>query len=123
MYPRWAAEFHLPCRGEPRNLPNIRGFVKFCRENCGPYLLQGFFNGVKFIYPSIVIIVILAVNTRAADIAKHLEIIQIKSISVLFNIAVPWGVTSIGAAGARHCGPRPPGLTETIKLIFINLII
>ena len=39
MYPRWAAEFHLPCPGEPRNLPNSpRNLSNFAAENCGPYL-------------------------------------------------------------------------------------
>jgi len=28
------------------------------------------------------------------------------------------GVTTIGAAVARHRGPRPPGPTETIKSIY-----
>src|SRR6218665_3961532 len=33
-----ATEFHLPCRGEPRNLPNSPwNLSNFAAENCGPY--------------------------------------------------------------------------------------
>src|SRR6218665_473032 len=34
-----SAEFHLPCRGEPRNLPNSpRNLSNFAAENCEPYI-------------------------------------------------------------------------------------
>jgi len=33
-----SADFHLPCRGEPRNLPNSpRNLSNFAAENCGSY--------------------------------------------------------------------------------------
>ena len=45
-------------------------------------------------------------------IAQHLFVLKQLQYSNM-------GVTTIGsAAGERHQGPRPPGPTETIKLVY-----